>query len=35
MAGFVTESNISDTNNFANATDDIVTNQLLVGTQVQ
>ena len=35
MSGFVTESNISDTNNFANATDDIVTNQLLVGTQVQ
>ena len=35
MAGFATESNISDTNNFANATDDIATNQLLVGTQVQ
>lgn len=35
MAGFASESNISDANNLADITDDTAMNQLLVGTQVQ
>src|SRR5699024_6418993 len=35
MAGFAGESNISDTSQLADITDDTAMNQLLVGTQVQ
>ena len=35
MAGFASESNIPDTNQLANMSDDMAMNQLLVGAQVQ